>query len=624
MTAWLRNLILRLVTTAVDPEDRGPVTADLSDRYERLRRQGASDIGATWTYLIEGLGIVGWGALGWVRFHKARGQRGWREDITQDLRFSARFARANPGTSLVATATLAIGIGATVTLFGAVDTVLLQPLDLDEPDRLVLLNTSNRQTTYEALAQPNILDIREQSETLGDIAIWRGLSVTAADGGEQSWRLGAAFVTNNFFDVLREEPMRGRFFQDDEGISTVDPVVVLSSSAWEAYFGRDPDIVGTPVHIDGGRFTVIGIARAGFEDPIAPGLHHVTAVHMWFVQPMVSNENRSWRSFWAVGRLAEGATLGQAQAEVATIGASLQRAYPEANGDFIQSAVSLKERLVADARPVLHGLLVAVGMLLVIACANVANLLLSRSVGREREVAVRVAMGASRRRILQQLLTESAVLAVVAGAMGLGIALIGTEVLRAVAGDGVPRAEQLGLSGSVFAFSVAVSAATSLLFGLAPALRLARPQLARAVKDGAKGSDTKGTQRIRNGLVVLQLALSAVLLVASGLLVKSLVQMGRVDLGIERGALISFSASLPYDHYPEGVSFTDPFLRLRDSLAAVPGVLQAAGASDIPLTAADNSVWPTGATGPGLKRGTSPASCSVRSSETTPRQLGCP
>ncbi|MFL6232025.1 MAG: ADOP family duplicated permease [Thermoanaerobaculia bacterium] len=517
-------------------------------------------------------------------------QMKWMErlaELGQDLRFAGRQLWKSPGFTLVAVLTLALGIGATTAIFSVVYGVLLRPLPFEEPGRLVrpyFVDPAGE--THGAFSPPNFLDFKAASRTLAGLTSVENGTLNLSGGGSQPERLQAALVGANFFKVLGIPPIKGRTFAPGEDRPGAPRVAVVSEKLWRQRFGSDPGLVGRSLTLDGQPYAVIGILRKGAQLP--------SAADVWVPKVFSAQElkQRGAVYFAAIGRLAPGATLRQARAEADVLGHRLATQYPKANASYFQTMTvdSLEERMLGDTRKPLMILLGAVGFVLLIACVNVANLLLVRAAAREGEIVIRAALGAGRGRIVRQLLTESLVLALAGGAAGVALASWITRTLVALGPRGIPRLEQARVDGTALLFALGISLLAGVLFGLAPALQTSRTDLSGVIREGTRGSKGRGT-RARGLLVVVEMALAVVLLAGAGLLIRSFSRLQNVDPGFRAGHVLTFKVTLPQGKYPD-----DPRVRaftsaLLERAAALPGVTAAgATAFGLPLSGEDESL----------------------------------
>jgi putative ABC transport system permease protein len=505
-------------------------------------------------------------------------QMKWMErlaELGQDLRFAGRQLLQSPGFTLVAVVTLALGIGATTAIFSVVDGVVLRPLPFAAPERLVRAYfLAPDGARHGAFSVANFRDWRAASHTLADATSWHGGTLNLSGGGSEPERLQASWVSANYFKVLGIRPLSGRTFAPGEDRPAAPHVAVISEQLWRQRFGADPGLVGRSLTLNGEPYALVGILRKGVQLP--------STADVWV--PLVfspdESRNRGAVFFGAFARLAPGATAEQAAAEADVVGRRLAQQYPEDNASYFHSmtVTPLQESMVGDVRKKLLLLLGAVGLVLLIACANVANLLLVRAAAREGEIAVRVALGAGRARIVRQLLTESLVLALAGGAAGVALAAWATRALIALGPRGIPRLDQVGLDGTTLLFALGISLLTGLVFGLAPALQTSRTDLAAVIREGSRGSQGRGGTRARGALVVVETALAVVLLAGAGLLIRSFQRLQEVDPGFRSERVTAFNLELPESRYSDPPKLRQLMAGLLERLRALPGV-DSAGAT---------------------------------------------
>ena len=459
------------------------------------------------------------------------------ELLFRDIRYGIRNLLKRPGFTLVAVATLALGIGANTAIFSVVNTVLFRPLPYEKPDQLVIpIETSSGQpigTSYS-----NFVDWRNQNTVFENVAALRTRESFNLTGAGESERLQGRLVSANFLASLHVKPIRGRDFLTEDDRPGATPVVLLSQGLWARRFGSDENIIGKQLTLNGQTFTVVGITPANFEfgseaDVSVPIGLSAERFKLRGKDPGIN----------AVARLREGVSIEQAQAELNTIAARLEAQYPESNTGRRVRVESLRENVVGDIRPTLWTLLGAVGFVLLIACANVANLLLTRSTARHKEIAIRTALGAARFRIVRQLLTESVLLAIAGGTAGLVLAIWATYVLTSYIPAGIPRIREISIDASVLIFTLGATLLTGALFGLAPALHSSNPNLTEMLKEGERNSSTR-RNRTGNLLVVSEVALTLVLLIGAGLLVKSFWRLSQVNPGFNSQKLLTMQISV--------------------------------------------------------------------------------
>jgi putative ABC transport system permease protein len=503
------------------------------------------------------------------------------QTLLQDLRYGARVLLKNPGFALIAALTLALGIGANTAIFSVVNGVLLRPLPYEDPDRLILLNEYATNFGQMSISYPNFADWRAQNHVFEKIGVYNRDNYTLTGGGEAE-QLRAAQMSADVFDALRVKAALGRVYNNDEDKPGAAPVAVLSHGLWQRRFGGDPNVIGRTLTLNDRGYTVIGVMPQGFRFP--------SRVEMWVpVGPL--SDQPGWRSrgshpgLFALARLKAGVTLEQAREDMKIVAAALEKQYPDSNQGHSATMIPLLENLVRNVRRTLYVLLGAVGFVLLIACANVASLTLARAGSRQKEMAVRAALGARRARIVRQLLTESALLSIVGGGMGLLIAQWGVGAILAVSPEGaIPRAAEIGLDRSVLLFTAAVSILTGVVFGLAPALQSSRPDMQEALKETSRGV-AGGRRWLRSGMVIAEIALTLVLLLGAGLMIRSFFRLQQVNPGFATDGTLSFAVSLPEQKYPDAEpdKRIDFFNQVKEKIAALPGVQSVGLSSGLPL-----------------------------------------
>ena len=508
------------------------------------------------------------------------------ETLWQDLSFGVRTLIKKPGFTVVAVLTLALGIGANTAIFSLVNTVLLQPLPYKEPDRLVMLWESNPQKNFDILpvAPANYVDWRDQNSVFEEIATSRDGTYTLTGMGEPESLLGYRF-SENFFRVLGAEPLLGRTFTAEESQPGRNRVVIISHRLWQRLFAGDQSALGQALTLNGQSYTVIGVMPPSFEHPSAD--HEVWTPLV--IAPDVMNLRRA-NFLRLVARLKPGVTIEQAKSELNAIAGRLAEQYPQTNAGWGANIISFRDTRVGDIRAALLILLGAVGFVLLIACANVANLLLARAASRQKEIAIRTALGASRGRLIRQFLTESLVLSVAGGALGLLMAFWGANALvaifpRTISNLNIPVIEEIPIDARVLGFTLGVSLLTGMLFGLIPALQSSKPDLNEMLKEGGRGS-TRGraSRRARSLLVATEIALSLVLLIGAGLLMKSFLRLQNGELGFDTENILSLRVQLPAYKYPEPAQRRSFFSQLDERLKSLPQVESAGAVMYLPLS----------------------------------------
>ncbi|HEX5436669.1 MAG TPA: ABC transporter permease [Gemmatimonadaceae bacterium] len=529
-------------------------------RAEALRRFGDSD--AFRAYAMRRA----------TREARRRGTVEWLGDWVRDARFAVRQLRKNVGVTVVAILTLALGIGANTVLFSVVNGVLLDPLPYPNASRLVAIYEVAPGFNRASMSYPNFLDWQQMSRSFSSMAIYRSQDYNfrgpGPGGAGAAERLSGMMVSADFFRTLGQTPILGRDFGAGDDRPGAAPVVILGGGVWRRRFGSSPSVVGRTISLNGTPYTVIGVILPGFTF-YGPQRDVYTPIGQW---TDVNFRDRSAEvSTHAVGRLATGATLASARLDMDVVARNLAAAFPVADKNIGIALVPLKWDLVGDVQPFLLVLLGAAGCLLLIACVNVANLLLARALGRSREFAIRVALGAGRARLVRQLLTESLLLAAAGSTLALLLALMSTRAVRHVLPSTFPRAGDIALDGHVLLFTLAACVFAALLFGLAPALRGAGTHVQDILKESGRGS-SGARHRLQQIFVAVEVALALVLLVGAGLMLRSLVALWHVDPGFTPGHAITFDISLPATSHTTSAETRARLRRLDAAMRATPGV----------------------------------------------------
>jgi putative ABC transport system permease protein len=505
------------------------------------------------------------------------------DDAAQDVRYGLRLLRKYPGFAVVAALTLALGVGATTTIFSVVHAVLLRPLPYADADRLAMVwenvNLPQYKNAQNAPAPGNFRDWRAQNSTMLDLAAMRDGAWSLTDHGDPV-RVGGEMVSASLFRLLQIEPALGRTFSADEDRASPSRVVLLGHGLWVDRFGSDPSIVGRTIHLNDEPYTVVGVMPRGFQFPD-------TDDQLWVPLGLSPDQlaNHGSHFLRVIGRLKPDATIARAQADLETVAARLTKQYPDSNTSVGVTVLSLPEQTVGDVRRPLLVLLGIVGFVLLMVCANIGNLLLARASVRGREFAVRAALGASRTRLLRQMLAESVLLAAAGGALGLALAWWGVAALRWLAPANLPRLDDIAVNGSVAAFNFVVALAAGVVCGILPALHSQVRDLHGALKDEARASSAGVRLRARNLLVVTETALGVVVLVGAGLLLRSFVHLSQVPLGFKPDGVLTFRVVLPTARYRTEPQRTAFYGQLMERLQALPGVKSVAGITAVPLGA---------------------------------------
>ena len=505
------------------------------------------------------------------------------DTLLQDLRFAVRGLLKARAFAAVALVTLGLGIGGSTAIFSAVNAVLLRPLPYPEPDRLVAVWTNQSKRGYRrgSSSFADFEDYRAKTAAFEDLAALRSRGYTVTDGASAE-RIAGGRVSASFFPLLRVGAALGRTFTPEEDRPGAAKVALLSHGLWQRRFGGSPTIVGQPITLDREPYTVIGVLPPSFGFPM--DLEEADIFTTMGLEDADSRGERGMHYLAIVGRLKPGATLETARADLATLSGQLASSYPESNQGRVAVAVPLHQEIVGDVRGGLLVLLGAVGLVLLLACANVANLLLARASSRERELAIRGASGATRGRLLRQLLTESLVLAGVGGALGLLLAFWGVGLFVALAPPDLPRLAEVKVDGGVLLFTSALSLLTGLAFGVLPAWRAARVDLVRGLGDGGSAAGASvASQRLRSTLVVAEVALSLVLLVGAGLLLRSLFAVLTVDPGFDKDGVVTLRLNLPDLTYETSAKRAAFFKTLVDKTQALPGVKAVGAIQPLPM-----------------------------------------
>jgi putative ABC transport system permease protein len=509
--------------------------------------------------------------------------------LMNDLRHAFRQLIKSPGFTLVAVITLALGIGANSAIFSGIDAVLLRSLPFPNPDRLAMVWATAPQHPGEdkqVQSYPDFLDLRAQNHTFSALAAFSTASAIWGTGQNAEDVPGLA-ATSDIFDVLGVRPQLGRGFSPEDEKLGATRVVVISHAFWKRYFGGDPNIIGRQVTMADKPYTVTGVMPPGWKFPVEEdAINWIAPLYPMFFGPPPNPIDRRGAHFLpVVGRMKPGMSLQTASADLQTIASQLSKQYADTNAGRTERAVSLQSDIVGDVKPALLVLLAAVGLVLLIACANVANLFLARAATREREMAIRTALGASRFQIVRQLLLETMLLALLGGGAGLLLAWWSTDTLVAFGPAGLPRLGEIQVNGAVIAFTFAITCLTSLIFGLVPALQASRPEVEQSLRETARGSTGgRRSQRLRSAFVVSQFALSLVLLVSAGLLIRSFAQLRAVQPGFEAHGVVTLWQALPKARYGEVDQQTQFFDKLLAKFKSAPGIEEAGIVSPLPFS----------------------------------------
>jgi len=492
--------------------------------------------------------------------------------LLQDLRYAVRQFLKTPGLTILVIITIALGVGANTALFSVVNGVLLNPLPYPEPDQLVALRESKPNFEWGTIPYPTFRDWQKDNHTFSSIAVWRGYAFSLTGAGEAE-QVNAQFVSSDFFPILGVKPLLGRSFLAGEDEIGAAPIAVISEGLWRRKFASAPDILSKGITLDGNSYSIVGVIPAGPHFPMGSA----SARREVFV-PIGQWKNNLLTSRGAglgingIGRLKPGVTIEQARADMTSVSNNLAVAFPDTNKGISARLIPFKQWMVGDIGSLLLVLLASVGFVLLIACVNVANLLLARSTSRTREFAVRSALGASQRRMVRQLLTESLLLAVAGGMLGLMLAAWGTRAALSVLPTALPRTEEIGLDLRVLFFTLAISLLAGILFGLVPALKMSPSRLQETLKEGGRGM-SGGRHRVQGAFVVAEMAMAIVLLAGAGLMIRSLTRLWGVDPGFNSRNVLTVGLTLPQSMMaasPDAIRAA--FREFDHKIASIPGV----------------------------------------------------
>ena len=502
-------------------------------------------------------------------------------DLWQDLRYGLRVLRTSPGFTAVVVLALGLGIGANSAIFSVVNAVLLRPLPFKETERLVAMWETNPNNKQNEVAVANLLDWRQQNQSFEQIAALSYASVNLT-GGDEPERLQAAVVTSSFFSALGTPATAGRTFLPEEEKPGAARVIVLSHALWQRRFAGDRNLIGKTVMLNGVDRTVVGVMPPDFQLQFPINRQ----VDVWLPRIFTTQlaANRTAHFLYVFARLKPNVTNTQAQAEMDGIARRLAQQYPNTNTNVGITLVPLQTQIVGKIQRALFVLLGAVGFVLLIACANVANLLLGRAAARQKEIAIRTALGATRLRVVRQLLTESVLLALFGGALGLLLAFWGVRLLVAISPATIPRLKEIGIDGQVFGFTLIISLLTGVIFGLAPALQATAADLNASLKEGSRTSVAGFRHRLRGLLVVAEVALALVLLVGAGLLIRSFWHLQQVNPGFQPDHVLAMDIALPGAKYPQGQQQAAFFQQALQRIESLPGVISAGAVLNLPLS----------------------------------------
>jgi putative ABC transport system permease protein len=509
------------------------------------------------------------------------------ETLLRDLRYSIRMLIKSPAFTAVAVISIALGIGANTTVFSVINAVLLRSLPYKDPNSLVLVwgdtRTEASLRKHNQLSATDVADIRSQATVFEDVTTYTGW-YPIMTGETEAERVPAIQVGDGFFNIMKGKPLLGRVFTPEEQQDGKDFVIVLGHGLWQRRFASDPNIVGKSVYLNARPYNVVGVMDADFR-PLPPSL---VAPEGQFYRPVAEsydNSARSERHLRAIARLKPGITVEQARAEVGVIARRLEEQHPETNKHTGAHVVSITDEIVGGIRPTLLLVFGAVIFVLLVACANVANLLLARSTVRHKEITIRTAIGAARGQLIRQLLTESLVLAFLGGGLGLLLAFWGTDLVAAAGSKINPMFQGIRVDLRVLGFTFGISIITGLIFGLAPALQISKPNLVESLKEGGRGSGPSSSRnRLRSVLVVSEIAMTLVLLVCAGLLIRTVTRLRNVDTGFSAQNILTMTLGLPAAKYPKPENYIAFNKQVTERIAALPGVKAVGTTSVMPLS----------------------------------------
>jgi putative ABC transport system permease protein len=507
----------------------------------------------------------------------------WLEHFVEDVRFGLRMLRKNPGFTAVAMLTLALGIGANAAVFSVVYAVLLRPLPYKDPASLIVLNETTPMVGTVTVSYPNFLDWRDQSRTFSQMAAVREVGFNLS-GVTQPENISGDAVSPNFLSMMGVRPFLGRDFDSSEEKAGTPPVILLSYSLWQSHFGADPNIAGRTIKLDDRAFTIVGVLPPNYRSLDKTDV--VLPIGVWATDNSENIKERGARGdLVVIGRLAAGVDLAKARAEMEGIAARLAAEYPASNDRFGVLLQPIRDAFVSDIRPAILVLFGAVMFVLLIACANVANLFLVRGASRTKEVALRIAFGASRGRIVRQMLTESLVLACFGGVLGLALAMGGIRGMAQVIPTDMLSGSTVNLNGAVLLFVGGVVLLAAFIFGLAPALHSTKPDVQSELKEGGRTSSAGASQnRLRGVLAIAEMSLALILLIGAGLMMKSLYRLLAVDPGFRPERVLAMSIQLHTQQYSQETAVLNFWQQLLDRVSVLPGVQSAAVGTNIPLT----------------------------------------